>query len=61
MNEDLLAAELGTLVPRDQLDGRHTTPVELRRLAVEAYTGLCWADEAMLLMSSFYTPRLMLN
>ena len=50
MNEDLLAAELGTvtsLVPRDQLDGCHTTTVEGWRLAVEAYqTGLCWADVA---------------
>ena len=35
MNEDFLAAELGTvtsLVPRDQLDGRHTTPVDWWRL-----------------------------
>ena len=40
MFEDLLAAELGTvtsLVPRDQLDGRHTNTVEGWRLAVEAY------------------------
>ena len=50
MNEDLLAAELGTvtsLVPCDQLDGRLTTPVERWRLAVEAYTGLCWANGAI--------------